>query len=596
MQSDVQILAPSFRKYWYFVALTVSLSLFSAVFEGASIGMLVPFLQTLAEDAGETFQTGIDWVDRHLLGVGRSKVSRMYRICGLILFATWMRSLVGYFANLYSTIARARIMEDLRVRIVDQLQAVSLKFYAHTKGGEIINSVTSEISRAIAAIALLFDFARLGALMLVYISVMMWISWQLSLLVFVFFGLLSLSLRRLIASVRDRGEQVTKASGHFVSSITELVNGIRTVFAYGRESFERTRLHQSAEQFADSVIATSKRSILVRPFSQAVVSTVLIVIVVFAVQFFVLPGQLEMAFLLTFLFALFRLMPIVHQSHNAWGNWAKNRAGLSNVADLLRREDKPYLESGAKTIDTFEHAIVFDHVSFAYEDDDLVLHDINIRIERGQMTALVGASGAGKSTLVDLIPRFYDPTSGRITIDGTDLRALDIRSLRDKIAVVSQSTHIFNDTARANIAYGDPHASMDRIQWAARQANALEFIEEMKNGFDTQLGDRGVRLSGGQRQRLAIARALLRDPEILILDEATSDLDSVSEKLVQESLDHLMYGRTVIAIAHRLSTIEDADWVVVLEKGRVAEQGRYEELLARQGQLWKYHSLQFQMA
>ncbi len=584
MQTDVQILAPSFRKYWYFIALTVSLSLFSALFEGASIGMLIPFLETLADDSGSAFRTGIDWVDRHLLGAESSKVSRMYRICGLILLATWMRSLLGYFANLYSTIARARIMEDLRVRIVDQLQAVSLRFYAQTKGGELINSITNEISRAINAIAILFEFARLGTLIAVYVTIMMWISWQLALAVFFFFGLLSLGLKRLIAVVRDRGEEVTKASGHFVSTITELVHGIRTVFAYGREDFERERLHHAARRFADSVIETSKRAIMVQPLSQAVVSTVLIGVVIVAVQFLVLPGMLDMAFLLTFLFALFRLMPIIHQSYKKWSNWAENRAGLGNVADLLRRADKPYIES------------VFENVSFAYEEDDLVLHDINLRIERGKMTALVGASGAGKSTLVDLIPRFYDPTAGRITIDGIDLRELDLRSLREKIAIVSQSTHIFNDTARANIAYGRPDIDMKRVRWAAEQANALEFIEDMRDGFDTRLGDRGVRLSGGQRQRIAIARALLRDPEILILDEATSDLDTVSEKLVQESLEHLMAGRTVIAIAHRLSTIEDADWVVVLEDGRVVEQGPYQALLERQGQLWKYHSLQFQMA
>jgi subfamily B ATP-binding cassette protein MsbA len=237
--------------------------------------------------------------------------------------------------------------------------------------------------------------------------------------------------------------------------------------------------------------------------------------------------------------------------------------------------------------------VVFDSVDFAYESDRLVLKDINVEMKTGSTVALVGGSGAGKSTLADLIPRFYDPTRGRALLDGTDLRELDLHSLREKIGIVSQNTYIFNDTLRANIGYGNLDADFDAIQRAARQANALEFIEEMDEGFDTVLGDRGVRLSGGQRQRIAIARALLRDPEILILDEATSSLDSVSEKLVQQSLDTLMEGRTVIAIAHRLSTVENADWVIVLEKGRVVEQGPYADLLQRKGWLWKYHRMQY---
>jgi ABC-type multidrug transport system fused ATPase/permease subunit len=225
-----------------------------------------------------------------------------------------------------------------------------------------------------------------------------------------------------------------------------------------------------------------------------------------------------------------------------------------------------------------------------------VLQDENIWVEAGKTTAVVGASGAGKSTLVDLVPRFFDPTSGRVLLDGIDLRDLKVASLRRRIAVVSQTAYIFNDTVRNNIAYGMPDLSMDRIREAAAKANALDFVESMPEGFDTVLGDFGIRLSGGERQRIAIARAILRDPEILILDEATSALDSVSERLVQQSLERLMEGRTVIAIAHRLSTVEHADWVVVLENGEVVEQGSYEDLLERRGFLWKYHSIQYQLA
>jgi subfamily B ATP-binding cassette protein MsbA len=335
---------------------------------------------------------------------------------------------------------------------------------------------------------------------------------------------------------------------------------------------ERERLHQAAERAADANIHTNKQSKIIQPLSQAVVSTVLIVIVVVAVQHFVLAGALSMALLLTFLFALFRLMPKFHALNHQRGLWAKNRAGLSNVAALIRAEDKPSLDDGSKPARPLQRAIEFDGVSFGYTSGEPVLNDIDLRIEKGETTALVGSTGAGKSTLVDLIPRFYDPTEGRILYDGADLRDFEIASLRERIAVVSQSTHIFNKTAAENIAYGTPEATAADIREAAAGANAREFIEDMENGFQTMLGERGVRVSGGQRQRIAIARALLRDPGILILDEATSDLDSVTEQLVQNALQRLMEDRTVVAIAHRLSTIDDADKVVVLRPSRPPRQ------------------------
>jgi subfamily B ATP-binding cassette protein MsbA len=433
-------------------------------------------------------------------------------------------------------------------------------------------------------------------LLLIYAGLMLALSWQLSLVTFLLFGVLYLSLSRLTVRIRESGSRVTKASSRFTSAISEFISGVRTTITYNRQPYERSHLHDAAEELADSYIESTKRQQLIQPLSQAVVGTVLIAIVLVAVQYLVLPGRLEMAYLLTFLFAMLRMMPIVHQLNSERGNWAQNRAGLSNVASLLRRDDKPYLEDGTTEAPLLRREIAFDAVDFAYEGDQMVLKDVNLRVKHGKMTAIVGASGAGKSTLVDLIPRLYDPTRGRVLWDGTDLRTFTMRSLRDQIAVVSQSTYIFNTSVRANIGYGDLGADIKRIRRAAEQANALEFIEDLEHGFDTVLGDQGVRLSGGQRQRIAIARAVLKDPDILILDEATSDLDSVSERLVQQSLESLMRGRTVIAIAHRLSTIENADWVVVLEDGRVVEEGTYADLIGRREHLWKYHSIQFQQA
>jgi subfamily B ATP-binding cassette protein MsbA len=591
-----RLLLRSFFKFSPLIALTILLSLLAAGAEVFSIGMLIPFLKNLSAEAGEGFRTGVAWVDRHVLAAGGTKLERMYRIFGLILAATWMRSGFGYLSNLLGVKVRARVTEDLRMRIVDQLQAVALRFYSTTRTGEIINSAKGEMGRMAGLIGVMKTVVERGLLLVAYVAFMAVISWKLTLVVLVLLGVMAGGLTRLIRSVRRQGGRLTRANGRLTSALTEFVGGIRTVVAFNRQEDERQRLHDAVREKAEAVIETTRRNQAVQPLSQAFVSTIMIIVVALAVQFFVFAGTLDMALLLAFLFALFRAMPVIHQLNSQRGNWAKNQAALENIAALLRRDDKPYLEDGPDEAPALREAITFEDVHFAYEPGEPVLEGVSVRIPRGQTTALVGATGAGKSTLADLIPRFYDPTAGRVCYDGVDVRTFTAQSLRARMAVVSQSTYVFNDTVHANIAYGDPDASFEQIVEVADQANALGFIEDMNDGFDTVLGERGVKLSGGQRQRVAIARALLRDPEILILDEATSALDSVTEKQVQDSLARLMRGRTVVAIAHRLSTIEDADQVVVLEEGRIVEQGGYRKLLERRGQLWEYHATQYQMA
>jgi subfamily B ATP-binding cassette protein MsbA len=479
------------------------------------------------------------------------------------------------------------------MRVVDQLQSVSMRFYSKSKGGEILNSVLNEIERTKSALGVTLILMTQGMMLLTYLGLMFWISWELSLIALVLFSVLTAGLSNIVSRVKQQGEKITETSGTFTSAIAELIEGIRTITVHNKQNFERQRIESATSNYADAVVKTARFHSMIRPLSRAVVGTILLGLILFAVQYFVLTGTLDMAYLLTFLFAMFRMMPIVNHLNILRGDWAQNRAGITNVAALLREDDKPYLPDGSRTASSLQTAIEFENVTFGYEPDQPVLKNIDLTIKRGCSTALVGGSGAGKTTLADLIPRLYDPDEGSIRFDGVDIREFTKHSLRSQIGIVSQHTHIFNDTVANNISYGNPSASFEEIVEVARQANALDFIEDMEQGFETSLGDRGVRLSGGQRQRIAIARALLLNPEILIMDEATSALDSVSEQLVQRSLERLMEGRTVLAIAHRLSTIENADWVVVLEEGRIVEQGPYAELLERRGQLWKYHSLQF---
>jgi subfamily B ATP-binding cassette protein MsbA len=460
----------------------------------------------------------------------------------------------------------------------------------------LLNVLTSEIQRLRFLFGTSSTILIQTFLLVVYASAIFALSWPLALvaiaLVLVLFGI----VRLLLTHLRRRSSAITEANRRITSRVQELITGIRTVLAHGAEPFEYDRFRQVSQQSAEIMIRASRRESLIGPLLQAVASAALIGLIIVAVQFFVLPGRMGIAVLITFLFAFFRMLPLVQQINSLRATWAKQSGALRSIAQVLRREDKPYLADGTIPFEGLKEAISLRNVSFGYEPGQRVLHNISLEIRKGQTVALVGASGAGKSTLADLIVRLYDPDEGQVLYDGLDVRHYRLDTLRRRVAIVDQDPFLFHDTIRANIAYGLENVPEERIRWAAAQANALEFIEQLPQGFDTVVGDRGARLSGGQRQRITIARALLRDPDILVLDEATSALDSVSERQVQEALERLMAGRTVILIAHRLSTIENADWIVVLDSGRIVEQGTLETLLVQRGYFWKYYHLQYQIA
>jgi subfamily B ATP-binding cassette protein MsbA len=370
--------------------------------------------------------------------------------------------------------------------------------------------------------------------------------------------------------------------------VLEFIEGIRTIHAFSTQEFERKRYYQASEKIVNTWKSVYWISLIVKPLAESISTLILISMIIVALT----TGLMKVSALLTFFFVLFRIIPMTQDLNGVVAFLSTQAGAVENIKELLRTDDKIYFQNGALRFPGFKRSIDLVSVDFDYSPDQRVLHNITLSIKQGEMTALIGSSGAGKTTLADLIPRFHDATDGYIYIDEVDIRKFDINSLRSQIAVVSQNTFIFNTSVGNNIAYGTPTATATEIKEAARLANALEFILEMPEGFDTQLGDRGVRLSGGQRQRIAIARALLKNPEILILDEATSALDSVSERLIQESLEKLSVGRTVIAIAHRLSTIAKADKVVVLEQGKIVEQGAYQELLQQRGKFWQYYQIQ----
>jgi subfamily B ATP-binding cassette protein MsbA len=589
---DNYLILQELKHFRKLVILALIFSILAATFEGFSIGFLLSFLQNLTSPNAQPIKIGIDWFDNLVLGANTPAVSRLYRISLLILFSTWLRVGFNYFAQVYTELCQLNLSDRLRKQIFEQLQSLSLSYFAKTRSGELINTITTEIERIKQGFSGGAFLLTKGLTTLVYLISMLVLSWQLTIISVLLFTLLGVGLSTLNARVREASFGMSVANGNFTSTAIEFINGIRTVHASGTQEFERERYYKAS----DRVVTSSTKVILiwtmVRPIAEGIATTVLVGMIILAFTNFVINGTLQVASLLTFFFVLFRLVPFVQDINGTRAFLSTLQGSVNNIKNLLRTDDKIYFHNGTVQFQNLKRSIDLVSVDFGYDASHRVLHNVTLTIERGKMTALVGASGAGKTTLADLIPRFYDATEGNIYIDETDLRQFEINSLRSRIAVVSQDTFIFNTSVWNNIAYGTPGATIDEIKEAAERANALEFILEMPEGFDTQLGDRGVRLSGGQRQRIAIARALLRDPEILILDEATSALDSVTERLIQDSLEKLSIGRTVIAIAHRLSTIAKADKVVVLEQGRIVEQGNYQELLELKGKLWKYHKMQ----
>ncbi len=593
---DNYFILREFKHFRRIAVLAVVFTLLAAVFEGFGVGFILTFLQSLTNPDAAPIKTGVDWFDVWILGVNASATERLYRISTVILLTTLLRLGFKYLGQLYSHNAQFTLAYQLRLRIFEQLQALSLSYFAKTRPGNLVNSITTEINNITLAFAVISLFITSFSTLTAYVISMLLLSWQLTIVALMLFSLLSVGLSTLLGQVREASFERTKANRWFTSISLEFINGIRTVQAFAAQDFERKRFYDANSKLLQASNKSRSAQALVEPLSEGVATIMLIGMLILAFSVLIPNGQLQSAQLLTFLFVLLRLMPIRRQLDGARVKLSTFQGPLSNVKELLRTDDKTYLQSGKVQFSRLKRAIELVSVDFGYDAKNLVLHNITLTINQGQMTALVGSSGAGKTTLADLIPRFYEPTGGKILIDGIDLREFEINSLRRKVAVVSQDTFIFNTSVRDNIAYAIEGADEAAIWEAARLANALEFIQEMPDGFDTVLGDRGVRLSGGQRQRIAIARALLRDPDILILDEATSALDSVSERLIQESLEKLSVGRTVIAIAHRLSTIVRADKVVVLEQGRIVEQGGYQELLQQRGKLWKYHQMQHEVS
>ena len=585
------------RPHAWRMAGTVACNIAAAVLDVFSFTLLIPFLERLFNQPAH--ETKLSALQNRLLGAflnGESPEAALLRIVIIILIAVTAKNVFVWASGQLGAQLQEYVTRDLRNALYAHLQRLPLGFFVRVKTGDILARVLNDTQQTKQVITQVVTQSLLSlATVVVTIAGLIAISWRLTLLALVVAPILIGLLQPLLRKLRKGHRRLSNQYGEMTAVVQEAVSGIRLVKSFGGEAYEEGRFREASGRYARGMVRVTRIAALAQPITETVGTAIAVAILWFGARA-VFAGTIDGASLIAFLILVMRMLQPLKQLSQVPTTAQQSLAAAERIFEVIDSPTEASLDRGGMTSATFERALEFERVSFAYSDDP-VLVDVSLVAPKGQVIALVGASGAGKSTLVDLIPRFYEPTAGRILLDGVDTREIALPALRSLIGIVSQDTVLFNDTVRNNLAYGNAGKYSDaEVEKAARAANAHRFIAELPDGFDTILGERGTRLSGGQRQRLSIARALLVDPPILILDEATSALDTESERLVQEAIDRLLEGRTVFVIAHRLSTIAHADQILVMDRGRVVEHGTHGALLARRGHYHRLHALQFDAA
>ncbi|MEH1953459.1 ATP-binding cassette domain-containing protein [Nostoc sp.] len=582
------------KPYPGLILLTILLGFSGALFNGISTALIVPVVLKIVGQEVD-LSTAPPILKRLMSPFDNTpETYRIGVMAGAIIFTILLKNLATYASSLASSSLTRKLTSDMRETGLRLLLEIDIDYYAKTKVGDLINRLGGEISRAASSIGSTVKIVILGITILVFVGLLLSISWQLTIVATLLLSLVTLVNQYAISRSKNFGRQLSEMSKAYSISVLETLNGIRLVKATGNEEKEYQRIKKLIRDRELADFESQVNSEAITPLSEVMGITALLLIVVLSKTFFADQVSSLSTVLLTYLLVLLRVLPLISQLNTIRSNFASTATSVDVTNEFLSLHDKPFMSKGKLPYTKVEEGVSFNSLCFAYPGHEkLVLKDVSLYLPRGTTLALVGGSGAGKSTLADLLPRFYDPIAGSITIDGIDLREFDVISLRKRMGIVSQDTFLFNDSVQNNIAYGRSEATEDEILTAAKRANAYEFISKLPQGFDTLIGDRGVMLSGGQRQRLAIARALLQNPEILILDEATSALDTVSERLVQAALDDLSRDRTTLVIAHRLSTVQKANQIAVLDQGQVVEIGTHEELLQKGGYYSRLYSMQF---
>jgi len=571
--------------------------------------LIIAFLAVLAESGADLLDPWpLKLVLDHVIGskpmpgwlaglvgptFGREKLGVLnFAALAVIVIAT-VGAISSYIENYLTVNVGQRIMHDLRRTLYHHIQRLSLSFYDKVKTGDLISRVTSDIG----AIQDFISSALLGILVDVLtligmLSVMFYLNWMFTLIALSVLPILFVVVYSFTHRIKSASRAVRKKESEIVSVIQEVLSSMRVVKAFAREDYEERRFEQESLESVEIAMHARGLKAMLPPVVEIIVAAGTCLILWYGARL-VLSGALTVGALVVFLLYLGKMYKPMRDLSKMTDTVSKAIVGFERIKEVLETERQVRNLPGARRAPILKGRIEFDHVYFGYGEDRQILKDISLKIEPGQIAALVGPTGAGKTTIVSLLPRFYDPTSGQVRIDGHDVRRFKLKSLRQQFSFVLQDTMLFHATVEQNIAYGKPEAAHREIVRAAKLANAIEFIEKMPQGYDTMVGERGVTLSGGQRQRVAIARAIIRNSPILIMDEPTTGLDAASEELVIDALSRLMEGKTSIVIAHRLTTIRRADVIFVINGGSIVEQGTHDDLLGRGGLYSELYEIQF---
>ena len=586
------------RPHSWRMAGTVACNIVAAALDVFSFTLLVPFLNALFGAQQLIPRTSASWVtglQDQIVGRFLNPADRLGSVATMMIAIIAIIALKNAFVWLAGQLGASlqeNVTRDLRDDVFRHLQRLPLGYFQRTKTGQIISRVLSDTEQTKALITELVTRTLQNLAQIIgTIIILLHYSVRLTFIALVIAPLLTLTLQPVLRRLRTGHRRLRGDYGEITSVLQEVVSGIRLVKSFRGEPYEDARFSAASGRFSSGMVRITRMTALSQPMTEMIGTAVAMLILwVGAREVLLGAGTMDSATLITFMIMVMRLLPPLKQLSQAPTTAQQSFASAERLFEVLDLPTEEQTDHGTRAVSEIRDMLAFENVSFSY-GEELVLRTVSFVARRGEVVALVGASGAGKSTLVDLIPRFYEPTSGVIRLDGVDTREISLASLRGLTGIVSQDTVLFNDTVRNNIAYGASERFTDaQVQAAARAANAHDFIMELPDGYGTVLGERGTRLSGGQRQRLAIARALLTDPPILILDEATSALDTGSERLVQEAIDRLLAGRTVFVIAHRLSTVVHADQILVFDRGEIIERGTHTELLARRGTYHRLHA------
>jgi len=585
------------RKYRHLAVLNTVFNILTVVFSLFSITMIVPFLQLLFGKIPPVVQCPTptptaDFIFQYFKFLLSSEIQQSGPSVALVKFVIaiailfFLKNLFRFLAVYFLAPLRSGVVADLRNELYSKILTLPLSYYSKERKGDLMARVTDDVKEVEnSIIAFLEVTIREPLNIIIFMAALLLLSPQLTAFVIIMLGLTGGIIGRVGKSLKQQSAEAQTLTGRLLSQVEETLSGLRVIHAFNAEAYMRQQFAKTNSGIFSLSKRISTRRELSSPLTEFLAMCVVCAVLYFGGTLVLQKQTLEAETFIYFMVLFSQLIPPAKNFSGAFYNIRKGLASAQRIFDVLDAEVKIAEPLNARAVTEFQSEIVFDGVSFAYGnfDNKKTLDNIQLKIAKGKMVALVGQSGAGKTTMVDLLARFYDPTDGAILIDGTDIRQFSLHQLRRLFGVVSQESILFNDTVLNNIIFGAEGITREQVMAAAKIANAHDFISQLENGYDTYIGDRGSKLSGGERQRLTIARAVLKNPPILILDEATSSLDSNSEKLVQDALTKLMKGRTTIVIAHRLSTIQFADEIVVMQEGRIVERGNHIGLMAKEG-------------